>query len=32
MPAVKPTLYMNFNGDDINIVIEEDVVVTADKR
>ncbi len=28
--AVEPTLYTKFNGDDINISIEEDVVVTAD--
>jgi len=28
--AVEPTIYTKFNGDDINISIEEDVVVTAD--
>ncbi|HXE74013.1 MAG TPA: M24 family metallopeptidase [Candidatus Xenobia bacterium] len=28
--AVEPLIYARFNGDDINISIEEDVVVTAD--
>ncbi len=28
--AVEPTVYARFNGDDINIAIEEDVVVTAE--